>query len=64
MRAVVTPAERQRYPRVVSVSAVGRAPAVVLATALVADGGLTTYALRIRLRADRNGWMVSGVGGG
>jgi hypothetical protein len=47
LRAAVTPAERRRHPRVISLSAVGRAPAIVTATALVSDGGVTTYALQI-----------------
>jgi hypothetical protein len=64
MRAVVTPVERQRHPRVVSLSAVGQSLAVVLATALVADGGVTTYALRVMLVVNRRGWLVSGVDGG
>ena len=63
VRGLVTPVERHRYPRVVSITAVGQAPAV-LATALVADGGVTAYALRITLRSSRSGWLVSGVDGG
>jgi hypothetical protein len=63
-RAQVTPVERRRRPRVVALTAVGRAPGVVLATALVADGGVTTYALRITLREDRSGWLASAVDGG
>jgi hypothetical protein len=64
MRGLVTPVERRRRPRLVSLTAVGQAPAAVRATALVADGGATIYALRITLRADRDGWMVSSVNGG
>jgi hypothetical protein len=64
VRSLVTPAERQRHPRVVSLTTVGQVPAAVLATALVADGGVTTYALRITLRAGRGGWLVSRVNGG
>jgi hypothetical protein len=63
-RAQVTPVERRRRPRVVAVTAAGRAPGVVLATALVADGGVATYALRITLRRDRSGWLASAVDGG
>jgi hypothetical protein len=62
--AMVTPVERRRHPRVVALEAFGRAPRVVLASALVADGGVTTYALRITLRASRSGWLVTGVDGG
>jgi hypothetical protein len=64
VRSLVTPAERQRHPGVVSLTTVGRAPAAVLATALVADGGVTTYALRIMLRGGPGGWLVSSVDGG
>jgi hypothetical protein len=34
------------------------------ATAFVADGGVTTYAVRITLRSGRDGWRVSSVAGG
>ena len=64
MRGLVTPVERQRHPRLVSLTTVARSPAAMLATALVADGGVTTYALRIMLSAGRGGWMVSSVDGG
>lgn len=64
MRGLVTPVERRRHPRVVSLTAVAQSPGAVQATALVADAGVTTYALRIMLSAARNGWMVSGVDGG
>ena len=63
VRGLVTPVERQRDPGVVSLTAVGQTPAAVLATALVADGGVTAYALRLVLRSGRDGWLVSGVGG-
>jgi hypothetical protein len=63
-RGLVTPVERQRHPHVVSLTAVGQAPAALLATALVADGGVTTYALRIMLTAGRDGWLVRSVDGG
>jgi hypothetical protein len=62
--ALVTPVERQRHPRVVSLSAVGQTTAAVVATGLVADDGVTTYAVRIMLRAGQDGWLVSGVDGG
>jgi hypothetical protein len=62
--ALVTPVERRRHPRVVAFEAVGRAPGVVVASALVADGGVTTYAVRITLRESRSGWLVTGVDGG
>jgi len=62
--ALVTPAERRRHPQVVALEAFGRAPGVVVASALVADGGVTTYAVRITLRESRSGWLVTGVDGG
>jgi hypothetical protein len=61
--ATVTPVERHRHPRAVSISLVGQASAAIVATGLVADGGITTYAVRIMLRASREGWLVSGVDG-
>jgi hypothetical protein len=64
MRGLVTPMERQRHPRLVSLTAVAQSPPAILATALVADGGVTTYALRIMLRGGRGGWLVSSVNGG
>jgi hypothetical protein len=64
MRGLVTPVERQRHPRVVSLTAVAQSPPAILATALVADGGVTTYALRIMLSGGRDGWLVSRVDGG
>ena len=60
-RAEVTPVERSRRPRVVSLTAIGRASRVVVVTALVNDGGITTYAVRLTLRRQRSGWLVSGV---
>jgi hypothetical protein len=64
MWALVIPVERQRDPRVVSLSVVGQAAAGALMTALVADGGVTTYALRIVLSGGRSGWIVNSVDGG
>jgi hypothetical protein len=61
---LVTPVERQRHPRLVSLTAVAQSPPAILATVLVADGGVTTYALRITLRGGRGGWLVSSVTGG
>ena len=61
---LVTPVERHRQPRVISLTAIGQAPTAVLATALVADGGVTAYALRITLRSSRSGWLVGSVDGG
>jgi hypothetical protein len=63
-RARVTPAERGRRPRVVALEVLGTAPGVVLATALVDDGGITTYPLRVTLRDRRAVWLVSAENGG
>jgi hypothetical protein len=63
-RASVTPVERRRRPQVVGVEAFGRGSGVVLATTLIADGGIATYTLRITLRHGRFGWLVTGVDGG
>ena len=62
--AVVTPVERSRHPRVLSLEVAGQAPRAALATALIADGGITTYALRITLKEGRSGWLVSALDGG
>jgi hypothetical protein len=63
-RALVTPVEPARHPRIVSLTATGESPGVVLATALEADGGVMTYPLRIALERGRDSWLVSGVDGG
>ena len=60
-RAQVTPVERARRPRVVSLTALGQGSGVVVATALIADGGITTYALRLTLQEQRPRWLVSRV---
>ena len=59
-----TPAERRRHPRVVSLEAVPQTPVLALATAMIEDGGITTYPLRLRLDRARDGWVVSAVDGG
>ena len=63
-RVAVTPVERRRHPRVVSVETAGQALDVVMATTLIEDGGVASYALRITLRHERFGWVVSAVNGG
>lgn len=62
-RAQVTPAELRRHPRVISLQVVGTSAEVVLATAIVEDSGITTYALRFTLERDAGSWAVSGVDG-
>lgn len=63
-RGLVAPVERWRHPRVVSLMETGQAHDVVLATALVDDGGIANYAIRITLRDTRSGWLVSALDSG
>jgi hypothetical protein len=63
-RALVAPVERRRHPRVVSLMQTGQAHDVVLVTALVDDGGIANYAIRITLRDTWSGWLVSALDGG
>lgn len=60
-RAEVTPAERARRPRVVSLRVPGTNPGFVLATASIADGGIAVYRLRFALREAGGRWLVSDV---
>jgi hypothetical protein len=63
-RAQLTPVERRRRPRVVSLQTVGTTPAFVVATAVIDDGGVTTYRLRFALQAQAARWAVSSVAEG
>jgi hypothetical protein len=58
-RARVTPAERDRHPTVVSVASAAQAPGFVLATAVISDGRVTTYSLRILVQEEARGWVVT-----
>jgi hypothetical protein len=60
-RAQVTPAERARDPRVVSLRVLGTNPGFVLATASVEDGGIAAYRLRLTLQEHVGRWLVSSV---
>ena len=60
-RAQVTPVERARHPRVVSLGVVGTTPGFVVATATVEDGGIAAYRLRFTLREEGGRWLVSDV---
>ena len=60
-RAQLTPVERRRRPRVVSLQTVGTTPAFVVATAVIDDGGVTTYRLRFTLQREASRWAVSSV---
>jgi hypothetical protein len=57
----VPPAERGRQPRVASLQTVGTTPWFVMATAVVNDGGLTTYQLRFTVQRSSGRWAVSSV---
>src|SRR5450755_1453548 len=60
-RAQVTPAERARHPRVVSLRVLGTNPGFVIATASVKDEGIAAYRLRFALREEGGRWLVSDV---
>ena len=60
-RAQLTPAERRRHPRVVSLQTIGTTPAFVVATAVIDDGGVTTYHLRFTLQGGAGRWAASSV---
>ncbi len=60
-RALVTPVERRRHPRVTSLQVVGKAVGVVVGTAMIEDGGITTYALRFTLGPRAGRWAVSSI---
>jgi hypothetical protein len=60
-RAQLTPVERRRHPRVISLDAEGRAPGVVVVTAMIEDGGIAGYALRVTVQRSSRGWVVSSV---
>ena len=63
-RAQLTPVERRRRPRVISLQMIGTTPAFVVATAVIDDGGVTTYRLRFALQLQAGGWAVSSVAEG
>jgi hypothetical protein len=62
-RAQLTPVERRRRPRVVARQTLGTTPRFVVATAIIDDGGVTTYRLRFTLWGGADRWAVSGVEG-
>jgi hypothetical protein len=63
-RAQLTPVERGRRPRVVSLQTVGTTPAFVVATAVIDDGGVTAYRLRFTLQHGGGRWAVSSIAEG
>lgn len=60
-RAQLTPVERRRRPRVMSLQTIGTTPAFVVATATIDDGGVSTYRLRFTLQREAGRWAVSSV---
>jgi hypothetical protein len=60
-RAELTPVEPRRRPRVVSLQTTATTPTFVVATAVIDDGGVTTYRLRFTLEGGTGRWLVSGV---
>jgi hypothetical protein len=63
-RAQVTPVERRRRPRVVSLQTIGTTPVFVVATAVIDDGGVVRYRLRFTLQDAAGRWVVSSVAEG
>jgi hypothetical protein len=60
-RAQITPVERRRRPRVVSLRVVGMTPGFALATAMVDDRGIVAYPLRFTLQERAGRWAVASV---
>ena len=60
-RARVTPAERSRHPLVVSLTRLGTTPGFVVATAVIEDGGVAAFRLRLTLQEQAGRWLVSSV---
>ena len=59
-RVLVSPAQRRRHPRVVSLTAV-RSQAGWRVRAVIADGGVAEYPIALTLVRGGRGWLVSGV---
>ncbi len=60
-RAQLTPVERRRLPRAVSLQTIATTPLFVVATAVIDDGGVATYRLRFTLERRGGRWAVSSV---
>jgi hypothetical protein len=60
-RAQLTPVERRRRPRVVSLQTISTTPTFVVATAVIDDGGVATYRVRFTLSRSAGRWAVSSV---
>jgi hypothetical protein len=63
-RAQLTPVERRRRPRVVSLQTIGTTPTFVVARAVIDDGGVGAYPLRFTLEHGGGRWAVSSVEAG
>jgi hypothetical protein len=63
-RAQLTPVERRRRPRVVSLQTIATTPAFVVARAVIDDGGVVTYPLRFTVEHGGGRWAVTSVEGG
>lgn len=59
----VSPATRQRHPRIIEITARRSAAGRVAATASIADGGVAHYAITVTLQRHRGRWQVTDVGG-
>ena len=57
-RSAITPIERQRHSRLLSLHTVGTMPGFVVATATVEDGGIAAYRLRCSLQERSGRWLV------
>ena len=60
-RSPITPIERHRHPRLVSLHTIGTMPGFVVATATVDDGGIASYRLRFSLQERKGRWLVGAV---
>jgi len=61
-RTRITPAQRRRHPRVISVVAIGQSPGSAIVTARIDDGGVAPYPLTFTLRGRQARWTVTGLG--
>ena len=60
-RARLTPVERHRRPRVLSLQLVSTEPTFVVATAVIDDGGVPAYRLLFTLQREAGRWAVGSV---
>jgi len=62
-RPRVSPATRQRHPRIIEIAARRIAGGRVAATASIADGGVARYAITVTLQRHRGRWQAVGLSG-